>query len=440
MIRWFNLPKDDLLRGLLLPDPGAPLPPEAAQNLALAVALRGLGAVSPNPLVGAVVVDNGHRFVGAAAHERVGGLHAEGHLLSQLLHELPEAGFKAKLAGARLYVTLEPCAHEGRTPSCAKALAASGIREVIYGVTDPNPLVSGKGSEILREAGINAVDASSHSDFKLWSAACQDLAGIFLHNISTGRMFTGLKIAASLDGVVAFEGDRRVWITGERARAYGHYLRMAYDAIGVGAGTVLADHPRLNVRHPFLTDSAMTRTPRRVVFDPRGRALEFALGGAGVPLVTEEPATTIWLVAGRNGKAGTKADGKSAVTPDLIRRGEARGIKVVAIPVEPISGRFMWSEVDGALQTLGVRSLLLEGGPGLYGSALGEGDVRTRPALNKIHLFQSPQILGDRSPSGAKALRWTAATSPQHVIRQDRIQLFQLEGDWGFEIPVETQT
>jgi diaminohydroxyphosphoribosylaminopyrimidine deaminase/5-amino-6-(5-phosphoribosylamino)uracil reductase len=426
MIRWFNHPKDELLRDLALPGSGTPCTPEAAQNLALAVALRGLGSVSPNPLVGAVLLDSANHFVGAAAHERLGGLHAEARLLADLTKSLGAKALQQKLKGGRLFVTLEPCAHEGRTPSCARALAGSGLKEVIYGVIDPNPLVRGKGAGILREAGINAVDASSHSDFKPWSAACEDLAGVFRHNISTGRIFTGLKIASSMDGVVAFEGDRRIWITGERARAYGHFLRMAYDAIAVGAGTVLADHPRLNVRHPFLKDPSMSRTPRRVVVDPRGRALEFALGGNLVPLVTEEPETTVWLIA------------HHGVELDLVHRAEARGIKVIAVPIEPESGRFIWSEVDGALQALGIRSVLLEGGAGLYASALGSGDGRTRPFVNKIHLFQSPQILGDRSPAGAKALRWNTSASRQLSIRQDRVQLFQLDCDWGFEIPLDT--
>lgn len=426
MICWFNHTKDELLRDLALPAMGTLCEPEVAQNLALAVALRGLGAVSPNPLVGAVLVDSANRFLGAAAHERVGGLHAEARLLADLTQSMGVNALQQSLKGGRLFVTLEPCAHEGRTPSCARALAGSGLKEVIYGVTDPNPLVHGKGAGILREAGINAVDASLHSDFKPWSAACEDLAGMFLHNISTGRMFTGLKIASSMDGVVAFEGDRRIWITGERARAYGHFLRMAYDAIGVGAGTVLADHPRLNVRHPFLKDPSMSRTPRRVVFDPRGRALEFALGGNLVPLVMEETETTVWLIA------------QHGVALDLVRRAEARRIKVIAVPVEMESKRFLWSEVDGALQSLGIRSLLLEGGPGLYSSALGTGDGRTRPFVNKIHLFQSPQILGDRSPAGAKALRWNASTAMRQSIRQDRVQLFQLDGDWGFEISLDS--
>ncbi len=425
MIRWFNHPKDELLRDLALPAVGASCTPEAAQNLALVVALRGLGAVSPNPLVGAVLLDSSNRFMAAGAHERVGGPHAEANILAELTKSLGEKGLQARLKGARIFVTLEPCAHEGLTPSCAKALSGTGLKEVMYGVTDPNPLVRGKGAEILRDAGIKAVDASSHSDFKPWSLACEDLAGVFLHNISTGRLFTALKIASSMDGVVAFEGDRRFWITGERARAYGHFLRMTYDAIGVGAGTVLADHPRLNVRHPFLTSPLMTRTPRRIVFDPQGRALEFSLGSNVMPLLNEAPETTVWLVA-QHRKAS-----------DLIHRGEARGIKVVPVPVEPDSGRFLWSEVDGALQTLGIRSVLLEGGAGLYNVALGNSDMRTRPEVNKIHLFQSPQILGDRSPAGAKALRWNTGTSMQQFIRQDRVQLFQLEGDWGFEIPMD---
>lgn len=421
MIHWFNQPKDELLRDLAFPVPGTLMSPVAAQNLSLAVALRGTGKVSPNPLVGAVLVDSNHRFITAAAHERVGDRHAE----ANILHELKESGRLAILKGARMYVTLEPCAHEGRTPSCATSLAGLGLKEVIYGITDPNPLVGGKGAAILAGAGVLTVNASTSVEYAAWSAACSDLASVFLHNISTGRMFTGLKIASSLDGVVAFEGDRRVWITNERARAYGHWLRMAYDAVAVGAGTVLADHPRLNVRHPFITDPAMTRTPRRVVFDPDARALEYALGAKPMPLITEEPDKTIWLVADRK----------------WVDAAESRGIKVVVVPVldlpvaESLNRAFVWDEVDMVLQSLGVRSLLLEGGPGVYSLALGGTDPRTRPRVNRLHLFQAPVILGDKSPAGARALRWNSAAGTQQMIRQDGVQLFQLDGDWGFEIP-----
>jgi len=421
MIQWFNHPKDELLRDLALPATGTPVSSVAAQNLSLAVALRGTGRVSPNPLVGAVLVDGSHRFIAAAAHEKVGEPHAE----ANILRELRDSGKLDALRGGRMYVTLEPCAHEGRTPACARSLAGLGLKEVIYGMTDPNPLVSGKGAGILAGAGVHAVNASTSPEYLSWSAACADLASVFLHNISTGRLFTGLKIASSLDGVVAFQGDRRVWITNERARAYGHWLRMVYDAVAVGAGTVLADHPRLNVRHPFIADPVMTRTPRRVVFDPDARALEYALGSKSMPLVTEEPEKTIWLVADRK----------------WIEPAEARGIKVVVVPVRDLpeagarSRAFIWDEVDGVLQGLGVRSLLLEGGPGVYSMALGNPDPRTRPQLNRLHLFQAPVILGGLSPAGAKALRWNSAASTQQMIRQDRVQLFQLDGDWGVEIP-----
>lgn len=424
MIQWFNLPKDELLRDLALPLAGTVMSPVEAQNLSLAVALRGTGRVSPNPLVGAVLVDPEHRFVEAAAHEAVG----EGHAEANIIAALNASGRSGALRGGRMYVTLEPCSHEGRTPSCAKALADKGLREVIYGVTDPNPLVSGKGAAILSAAGIHVVNAASTNEFAAWGAACEDLASVFLHNISTGRMFTGLKIAFSLDDVVAFEGDRRVWITNERARAYGHWLRMSYDAVAVGAGTVLADHPRLNVRHPFIKDPATTRTPRRVVFDPSARALEYALDAKSMPLIGEEPEKTIWLVADRR----------------WVGPGESRGIKVVVVPLadEPVPSPgkrgFLWDEVDSSLQNLGVRSLLIEGGPGVYAMALEGADRRTRPVINRLHLFRAPVTLGNQSDNGARAMRWNSAavSSSQQRIRQDRAQLFQLDGDQGFEIPL----
>jgi diaminohydroxyphosphoribosylaminopyrimidine deaminase/5-amino-6-(5-phosphoribosylamino)uracil reductase len=417
VIRWFNLAKDELLRDLALPAAGEPLTPDDACNMALAVALRGLGAVSPNPLVGAVLVDQEHRFLAAGAHEKVGSLHAEANVLKQVR----EQGREARLEGAILYVTLEPCAHEGRTPSCARAVAATGIRKVVYGLRDPNPLVAGKGAALLREAGVEVIEAAAAQTLKPWSAACADLAGVFLHNISTGRIFTGMKVASSLDGVVAFEGDRRVWITGDRARAYGHFLRLAYDAVAVGAGTALADNPRLDVRHPFLGGHVTCRTPRRVVFDPRGRALDALCDSPAANLIHFQSETTIWIVAGQ----------------EQIARAQERGIKVVQVPCEPSTGRFIWAEVDEALQGLGVRSVLLEGGPGLYQAVLGGNDQRTRPELQKLHLFQAPVILGDRSPAGARALRWDQGILGDPGVRHDSRQMIPLESDWGIELSFE---
>jgi diaminohydroxyphosphoribosylaminopyrimidine deaminase/5-amino-6-(5-phosphoribosylamino)uracil reductase len=421
MIRWFNHPKDELLRDLKLPPVGTSMDPEAACSLALAVALRGVGAVSPNPLVGAVLVDRTHCFLAAGAHDKVGELHAE----AKVLKIIREQGLAQRLEGAKLYVTLEPCAHEGRTPSCARTLVGTGIREVVYGLTDPNPLVAGKGAQILREAGIEVVDAAASKAFQLWSDACADLAAVFLHNVSTGRIFTGIKLACSLDGVVAFEGDRRVWITGDRARAYGHWLRMWYDAVAVGAGTVLADNPRLDVRHHFLKDHVPVRTPRRVVFDPRGRAFDAVYGGDSCNLIHVEPHTTIWLM------------GDSPESLSRIKRGEALGISAVPVAVDPSNGLFLWEEVERTLQDLGVRSLLLEGGPGLHSVVLGDHDARVRALLQKLHLFQSPVILGNRSPEGARALRWTGGVAGRTGIRQDLRQLIELEQDWGIELTFE---
>lgn len=425
-IYWFNRPKDELLRDLLLPSVGAQVSREQVCSLSLAVALRGVGHVSPNPLVGAVLVDREHRFLAAAAHERVGGRHAEANILETLQKSMPEID----LSGATLYVTLEPCAHEGRTPSCAKAVAASGISRVVFGVIDPNPLVSGRGAAILRSSGVEVIDAavaaSTDPMMREWSLACRDLAAIFIHNISTGRMFTSVKIAASLDNVVAFEGDRRVWITCERAREYGHFLRQQYDAIAVGAGTAISDRPRLNVRHSFLQDAVKVRAPRRVVFDPRGRALSAVLSDMGDTSGVQHPLleadAAIWLVANSNQNSA------------LNDEAAARGVIVLSISIDEESGYFQWEEVDLKLQNLGIRSLLVEGGPGVYDWIFGCGSPLILPDLSRIHLFQSPQILGNQSSRGARALRWNDGLQRLIPIHKDRVQWMRLDTDFGIEI------
>lgn len=421
MIRWFNFAKDQLLREMVIPLPGEAISRDEACSLSLTVALRGLGHVSPNPLVGAILVDRDHRFMAAAAHERVGSRHAEANILHAMAGQSAGDG----LAGATLYVTLEPCAHEGRTPSCAKALAASGISRVVFGLPDPNPLVSGKGAGICKNAGIEVIDASSGGfvdpTLREWSRGCRDLMAAFLHNTTTGRIFNGLKIASSLDNVVAFEGDRRVWITCDRAREYGHFLRQQYDAIAVGSGTAMADRPRLDVRHSFLGDFLSVRAPRRIVFDPRARALKAILGDPTHPLLS---GATIWLV------------GSSETDTALHDLADRQGVVIVAIPVEGISGRFIWGEVDAKLQALGIRSLLIEGGPGVYDWVLGCGAPAILPDLNRIHLFQSPQILGGKSREGARALRWSGLERRGIAVGQGSVQWIQLDTDRGIEISI----
>jgi diaminohydroxyphosphoribosylaminopyrimidine deaminase/5-amino-6-(5-phosphoribosylamino)uracil reductase len=200
-------------------------------KLALKLAARGVGWASPNPMVGAVVVRDGE-IVGRGWHRRYGAAHAEVEALNQ-------AGERAH--GATLYVTLEPCNHEGLTPPCSRAVLAAGISRVVVAMADPNPRVAGGGSEFLRQRGVTV-------EMGLLAEPARRLNEAWLKWVTTGLPYVIAKAACSLDGRIATAAGESQWLTGEAARAFGHRLRHACDAILVGVGTVLADNPRLTAR------------------------------------------------------------------------------------------------------------------------------------------------------------------------------------------------
>ena len=212
---------------------------------ALALAQRGLGNVWPNPAVGCVIVREG-RIVGRGWTQPGGRPHAEVVALAQ-------AGAAAR--GATAYVTLEPCAHHGKTPPCAEALVAAGVAQVVSALTDPDPRVAGRGHEILRAAGIEVVE-------DIEAAAAQALNAGFLRRVVKGLPLVTLKLAATLDGRIATALGESRWITGPEARRMVHALRLSHDAVLVGSGTARADDPDLTVR-----DLGAVRQPVRVVFD-----------------------------------------------------------------------------------------------------------------------------------------------------------------------------
>jgi diaminohydroxyphosphoribosylaminopyrimidine deaminase/5-amino-6-(5-phosphoribosylamino)uracil reductase len=219
-------------------------------GVALQLARRHLGMTWPNPSVGAVIVKDG-QIVGEGITARGGRPHAETQALEQ-------AGRRAQ--GATLYVTLEPCAHHGKTPPCADAIIAAGISMVVVACGDPNPLISGKGFATLRKAGIEVVE-------KICEAEALIVNRGFFSAINQGRPYIALKLATSQDGKMATRSGDSQWITSEKSRFQAHLLRSQYDAIATGIGTVLADDPLLTCRLPGMED----RSPVRVVFDRQGR-------------------------------------------------------------------------------------------------------------------------------------------------------------------------
>ena len=216
--------------------------------LALALAERGRGWTAPNPMVGAVIVKDG-AVIGQGWHERYGEPHAERNAL---------AACTADPAGATMYVTLEPCCHHGKQPPCVEAILASGIRRVVIGSADPNPLVAGKGVAILRAHGVEVTENVLREE-------CDALNRIFFHYITTGRPFVSLKYAMTMDGkIAAFTGASK-WVTGETARSHVQQQRHRFRGIMVGVGTVLADDPLLTCR------MENGRNPVRVICDTQLR-------------------------------------------------------------------------------------------------------------------------------------------------------------------------
>jgi diaminohydroxyphosphoribosylaminopyrimidine deaminase / 5-amino-6-(5-phosphoribosylamino)uracil reductase len=340
----------------------------AWMDLAFDLAEAGRYTVSPNPMVGAVLVKGG-RVVGKGFHRRAGGPHAE-------VVAMRQAGARAE--GADLYVTLEPCAHTGRTPPCAEAIVASGIRRVMAAARDPNPLVGGRGFALLRRGGVAVLDAGparrlraerQNEKFRVW--------------IGQRRPFVTAKWAATLDGKTAAAGGRSRWITGPEARERALLLREEHDAILVGARTVILDDPRLTRR---LGKNRVT--PHwRIVLDGRLRAPEDARlfrRPQGVILVTARPA----------------AD-------PVARRLAARGLAVWSLPGRR-SGHVSIPRLLRKLARHGVASLLVEGGPATL------WEFFHARGVDRVAVFVAPRILGGReAPGGVGGEGYRLAATPR---------------------------
>lgn len=318
---------------------------------ALRLARRGVGRTSPNPAVGCVIVKDG-QIVGEGWHRKAGTAHAEVHALAQ-------AGDLAR--GAEVYVTLEPCSHYGRTPPCADALIESKVSRVLIGMSDPNPLVSGKGIEKLRSAGINV-------QCGIMKRECIRLNEPFIKHVTSGMPFVTLKSAMTLDGKTATSIGESKWITNEMSRRYVHKLRAMVDAVMVGVGTVLADNPQLNCRLP-----GRAKDPLRIVVDsrlrtpPDSRVLSRDLSGNTIiATIEKDPARLSGL--------------------------EKIGAKVLACAEK--DGKVDLKDMLKRLGSCGIQSILLEGGRSLASTALHEG------LIDKFLLFYAPKVLGGEDGFG----------------------------------------
>jgi diaminohydroxyphosphoribosylaminopyrimidine deaminase / 5-amino-6-(5-phosphoribosylamino)uracil reductase len=339
-------------------------------KMALRLAAKGVGWVSPNPMVGAVVVQAG-AVVGQGWHRRYGGPHAE-------VEALKAAGERA--SGATVYVTLEPCNHHGQTPPCTQALLAAGVRRVVAATTDPNRRVSGGGAAFLRANGVQV-------DLGLLEEEVRRLNEAWFTWLTTGVPLVLAKAACSLDGKIATRTGDSKWLTGEMARGFGHRLRHECDAILVGTGTVLADDPQLTTR----LARRRGRDPIRVVVDSRLRTPP-----AARLLHLDSPAPT-WMAT------------TPAAPPDRVQAMKALGAEVLIMPAE--MERVALSPLLQELGRRGVQSLLVEGGAEVLGAFL---DQRL---VNKFYFFYAPKILGGKEAYPAVAGRGVANLSEAHQAR-----------------------
>ncbi|MCA9051780.1 MAG: bifunctional diaminohydroxyphosphoribosylaminopyrimidine deaminase/5-amino-6-(5-phosphoribosylamino)uracil reductase RibD, partial [Planctomycetaceae bacterium] len=319
----------------------------AVMRHALQLAARGIGLVEPNPAVGAVLVDQQRRLIAAGFHTRCGEAHAE-------IHALRSAGTAAH--GARLFVTLEPCAHFGRTPPCTDAVIEAGVGEVVIGCLDPAPHTSGRGVERLKNAGIPVtVGVCEHE--------ARHLIAPFEQLMCHGRPWVHAKWAMTLDGKIASRSGHSQWITNEDSRAKVHRLRGIMDAVVTGSGTARHDDPLLTTRPPG------PRTPMRIVVDSDGTAVK-----ENSRLITTVAEAPVMICVRRNADA------------EHCRRLQNAGAEILVLPTESPA-----DQVSLLLTELGQRkmtNILIEAGSGLLGTFF---DLQL---IDEVHVYIAPKLVG----------------------------------------------
>ncbi len=330
---------------------------------AIELARLGRGWTNPNPVVGAVIVKEG-KIIGEGYHARYGELHAERNAFKALTQSA---------RGGTLYVTLEPCCHQGKTPPCTEAILEHGIARVVIGSRDPNPKVSGKGVERLRAAGVTV-------DVDFMQEECDQLNPVFFHYITTGLPYVVMKYAMTADGRTATRTGASKWITGDAARELVQEMRHSYMGIMVGIGTVLADNPMLNVRLEG------KKSPVRIICDSRLSIQE----DSRICRTAELYRTMI--ACGAITETGALPDGSLCASRRKADRLQNLGIKVMELPDK--NGKVNLKQLMRELGSKGIDSILLEGGGELNESALRAGIVQ------EVKVFVAPKLFGGR---GAKA-------------------------------------
>lgn len=321
---------------------------ESYIKLALEIAKKGTGNVSPNPLVGCIIVKD-ERIIGAGFHEKYGGNHAEINAINSTIEDIE---------GATLYVNLEPCCHYGKTPPCVDTIIERKIKRVVIGTLDMNPVVSGKGGKRLMDAGIEVKVGVLEND-------CANLNKFFFKYISKGLPYVTLKTAQTLDGKIADVWGDSKWITSVQSRRFVHKLRANYDSVLVGAGTVLMDDPKLTVR---FTEG---RNPKKVILDPKLR----------IP-----PDNKIF--SSRDNGIFLFTSNKNKTRKKLLNSLHEKGIEVVFVQ-EDADGLLNLKRVLKALAKREISSVLVEGGSRVFSSFIKTG------LYDELNLFISPKVLGE---------------------------------------------
>lgn len=351
---------------------------EKYMRLAMQLAGNAIGRTSPNPLVGAVIVKD-NRVVGCGWHRKAGTPHAEVHALNQ-------AGELAQ--GADVYVTLEPCAHYGKTPPCAKALVEAKVKNVYGGLLDVNPKVAGKGFKILEDAGI-------HVEYGFLQDELRKQNEVFFKWIEHKKPFIVLKAAMTLDGKIATATGQSKWITNETSRAYGYKLRDIYDGIMVGINTVIEDNPMLTAR----VDGG--KNPIRIVVDS---SLKIDINAN---VVQDKSAKTIIATT-------DKAD------KDKILKLQAQDVDVIVVDKDKNDK----VDIEKLLDILGqqnICSILVEGGATLSGSFV------AKKLVDKVYFFIAPKIIGGKEAKTPVA--GTGILNLQEALTLKDIKIEKLEED-----------
>ena len=334
----------------------------------LELARRGAGRVSPNPMVGAVVVGEDGAKLGEGWHRRYGGPHAEAHAIRDAESQ---HGTEA-LRTATVYVNLEPCTHHGKTPPCTDLLLEKGVPRLVVGMVDPFPAVKGRGIRRMREEGMSV-------EVGVLQAECRRLNEAFLHHVDTGRPLVTLKVAQTLDGHVAtHSGDSR-WISGSESRTLVHRWRSELDGVLVGSGTARSDDPRLTVRH---VDGPQ---PARLVLDRTGSL------PSELTLFTDEHAASTIAVLGAERDRPDYADAFEAAGGTLLRVDEMGNPDGEShLDLKALLRRL---GKDGGRETEPMQSLLVEAGPGLA-TALFQQDL-----VDRYFCFVAPKLIGQGTPT-----------------------------------------